>query len=152
MSLGACRGPQGWVAAVQDIPPTAQAPPLPTPSPAGTPVGPALEALGQALVGQSVMRFWPEDDFWWEAHVGDWNASKGHKLVYERGTPRESFEWARLGEFRNDELMTHPASSLPLAPALSPALSPAIASLLVRVRMCSLAKTVMPCRSACCMC
>lgn len=140
-----CVLPQGWVANVQDahVPPTHQAPPAPIGKPPGPPIGSLMQSLGHQLVGKLVMRFWPDDgDHWWAAHVEDWTAGKGHKLVYEKGTEDESYEWAKLGEFGPDELQPHGSHPLPPllpvgahrgppAPALPLVLPPAVAAMLV---------------------
>ncbi|KAK9803241.1 hypothetical protein WJX73_008882 [Symbiochloris irregularis] len=112
-----------------EVPPTFQAPPI---VPSDPSMGPALHSLGQGLVGKLVLRFWPEDDFWWDAHVGDYTSGKGHKLIYEKGTSRESFEWAKLSELGPDELAVHPEHPLPaLPPPPGPTLPPDVVSKLV---------------------
>ena len=50
-------------------------------SPEGQPAGPALAALGRALVGCLIMRYWPEDHGWWEAFVADHSSTRGHKCM-----------------------------------------------------------------------
>ena len=65
-------------------------PPTPQPAPGAPPAGPALASLGRQLVGRLVMRYWPEDQGWWEAYVGDYSSTRGHKLLYEHNTPDES--------------------------------------------------------------
>ena len=65
-------------------------PPTPQMIPGAPPAGPALSALGRQLVGRLVMRYWPEDQGWWEAYVGDFSSTRGHKLLYEHNTPDES--------------------------------------------------------------
>ena len=65
-------------------------PPTPQPAPGAPPAGPALASVGRHLVGRLVMRYWPEDQGWWEAYVGDYSSTRGHKLLYEHNTPDES--------------------------------------------------------------
>ncbi|KAK9851880.1 hypothetical protein WJX84_003835 [Apatococcus fuscideae] len=90
-----------------------------------TTLGYRLQARGASIVGCKVQRFWPVregtdgDGSWWDAHISEYQTRKArHRLVYDRGTPDESFEFVDFRELADDEIRQHP--SHPIFPPPSP--------------------------------
>jgi hypothetical protein len=68
-------------------------------------VGEILQQLGSAVVGRRVQRYWPEEGGWWTATLTGYSPeSCEHQLTYNKGQKDESFEWADLSEFHNNEI------------------------------------------------
>ncbi|KAK9833054.1 hypothetical protein WJX74_005940 [Apatococcus lobatus] len=83
---------------------------------AATSLGHRLQARGVSIVGCKVQRFWPVregtdgDGSWWDAHISEYQTRKTrHRLVYDLGTPEESFEFVDFRELADDEIRQHPA-------------------------------------------
>ena len=48
-------------------------------------------------VGRKVQRYWPQDGGWVSGAISDFNAVTGeHCIVYDLGTPDESWEWYNI--------------------------------------------------------
>eukprot|EP00212_Chloropicon_laureae_P003337 CAMPEP_0197486886 /NCGR_PEP_ID=MMETSP1311-20131121/1861_1 /TAXON_ID=464262 /ORGANISM="Genus nov. species nov., Strain RCC856" /LENGTH=234 /DNA_ID=CAMNT_0043030225 /DNA_START=102 /DNA_END=806 /DNA_ORIENTATION=+ len=55
-------------------------------------------------VGRKVQRYWPEDGGWVSGAISDFNAITGeHCIVYDMGTPDESWEWYNVRNASPDQ-------------------------------------------------
>lgn len=110
---------------------------------AGLQLGQVLEGMARQLLGQQLLRNWPEEGGWFHALVSDYLANtREHKLTYNVGKPEETFEWTRLSELAATEVALDAAAPItlpapgaqppaaPPAPALHAAASQAVAAAL----------------------
>ncbi|GAA0167351.1 hypothetical protein LIER_22305 [Lithospermum erythrorhizon] len=57
------------------------------------------ERMQDSLIGKKVMTRWPKDNNFYEAVIAEYNPSDGrHAFVYDRYTPKETWEWVHLNE------------------------------------------------------
>ena len=55
-------------------------------------------------VGRKVQRYWPSDGGWVPGAISDYNAVTGeHCIVYDLGTPDESWEWYNIRNASPDQ-------------------------------------------------
>jgi len=55
-------------------------------------------------VGRRVQRYWPQDGGWVQGAISDFNAVTGeHCIVYDMGTPDESWEWYNIRNASEDQ-------------------------------------------------
>ncbi|KAG8391316.1 hypothetical protein BUALT_Bualt01G0175200 [Buddleja alternifolia] len=74
-------------------------------SSSGLASGPAEGASYDPLVGRKVKTRWPDDNNFYEAVIRDYNPDEGlHALVYDMGTPHETWEWLNLSEISPEDL------------------------------------------------
>ncbi len=62
------------------------------------------------------------DGSWWDAHISEYQSRKTrHRLVYDLGTPDESFEQVDFRELADDEIRQHPTHAIfpPPSPEVS---------------------------------
>ena len=68
-------------------------------------VGQEIQNLQHSAIGKKVQLHWPTEGGWWTAEIVDYDpSSTSHQLVYNKGTPEESFEWVNLGSLSQDEI------------------------------------------------
>ncbi|CAA0842518.1 Protein EMSY-LIKE 3 [Striga hermonthica] len=66
---------------------------------------PAEGAPFDPLIGRKVRTRWPDDNNFYEALITDYNHVEGlHALVYDLGTPNETWEWVNLSEISPDDI------------------------------------------------
>ncbi|XP_056164783.1 protein EMSY-LIKE 3-like isoform X4 [Syzygium oleosum] len=66
---------------------------------------PAETANVDQLIGQKVRTRWPDDNNFYEAVIYDYNPAEGlHALVYDKGTPNETWEWVNLSEVMTGQI------------------------------------------------
>lgn len=71
----------------------------------GTFVGHEAPAGGQELVGRKAFTRWPDDNKFYEAVITQYNPQDGrHHLVYDMGTPRETWEWVDLRQIPREDI------------------------------------------------
>ncbi|PIN15589.1 putative protein, contains ENT domain [Handroanthus impetiginosus] len=57
------------------------------------------------LVGRKVRTRWPDDNNFYEAVITDYKPAEGrHALVYDMGTPNETWEWVNLSEISPEDI------------------------------------------------
>ncbi|KAL3615395.1 hypothetical protein CASFOL_041056 [Castilleja foliolosa] len=67
--------------------------------------GPAEGGSFDPLIGRKVRTRWPDDNTFYEALISDYNPVEGrHALVYDIGTPSETWEWVNLSEISPDDI------------------------------------------------
>ncbi|KAJ8748838.1 hypothetical protein K2173_011399 [Erythroxylum novogranatense] len=68
--------------------------------------GPGFEAAASdTLIGKRVRTRWPDDNNFYEAVITDYNPVEGqHALVYDMGTPNETWEWVNLSEISPEDI------------------------------------------------
>ncbi|KAK3010858.1 hypothetical protein RJ639_012964 [Escallonia herrerae] len=66
---------------------------------------PVEAALFSPLIGRKVRTRWPDDNNFYEAVITDYNPVEGlHALVYDIGTPDETWEWVNLTEISPEDI------------------------------------------------
>ncbi|KZV27515.1 hypothetical protein F511_04566 [Dorcoceras hygrometricum] len=66
---------------------------------------PAEGAPFDPLIGRKVRTRWPDDNSFYEAVITNYNPAKGlHALVYDIGTPNETWEWVNLSEISPEDI------------------------------------------------
>ncbi|XP_073139564.1 protein EMSY-LIKE 3-like isoform X2 [Henckelia pumila] len=66
---------------------------------------PAEGASFDPLIGRKVRTRWPDDNSFYEAVITNYNPAEGlHALVYDIGTPNETWEWVNLAEISPDDI------------------------------------------------
>ncbi|KZV54048.1 hypothetical protein F511_17436 [Dorcoceras hygrometricum] len=66
---------------------------------------PAEGATFDPLIGRKVRTRWPDDNSFYEAVITNYNPEKGvHALVYDIGTPNETWEWVNLSEISPEDI------------------------------------------------
>ncbi|KAI4323349.1 hypothetical protein L6164_022963 [Bauhinia variegata] len=66
---------------------------------------PAEGSTYDPLIGRRVRTRWPDDNNFYEAVITDYNAAEGrHALVYDMGTPNETWEWVNLSEISPEDI------------------------------------------------
>ncbi|KAL2478528.1 Protein EMSY-LIKE 3 [Forsythia ovata] len=61
--------------------------------------GGLTEGSFDSLIGRKVRTRWPDDNNFYEAVITDYNPAEGlHALVYDMGTPNETWEWVNFAE------------------------------------------------------
>ncbi|KAI9116520.1 hypothetical protein K1719_012687 [Acacia pycnantha] len=66
---------------------------------------PAEGATYDQLIGRRVRTRWPDDNNFYEAVITDYNQAEGrHALVYDMGTPNETWEWVNLAEISPQDI------------------------------------------------
>ncbi|XP_009631006.1 protein EMSY-LIKE 3 isoform X1 [Nicotiana tabacum] len=67
--------------------------------------GELAERPGDSFLGRRVMTRWPDDNNFYEAIITKYNAVDGrHALVYDIGTPNETWEWVDLKEIPSNDI------------------------------------------------
>ena len=65
------------------------------------------------IPGGDVLQGTDGDGSWWDALIGEYQTRKTrHRLVYDLGTPEESFELVDFRELADDEIRQHPDSPI----------------------------------------
>ncbi|KAL3698196.1 hypothetical protein R1sor_012272 [Riccia sorocarpa] len=73
--------------------------------PAPVRAGSGAEAPVDSFIGRKVKTRWPEDNTFYEAVITDYDPDKGkHALVYDMGTPQETWEWVNLKEMSKGDM------------------------------------------------
>ncbi|KAL2461305.1 Protein EMSY-LIKE 3 [Abeliophyllum distichum] len=58
-----------------------------------------------SLIGRKVRTRWPDDNNFYEAVITDYNPDEGlHALVYDMGTPNETWEWVNFAEISPEDI------------------------------------------------
>ncbi|XP_022896263.1 protein EMSY-LIKE 4-like isoform X2 [Olea europaea var. sylvestris] len=71
----------------------------------GLPNEPAEGATLDQFIGRKVRTRWPDDNNFYEAVITDYNATEDrHALVYDYGTPNETWEWVNLAEISPEDI------------------------------------------------
>ncbi|TKY49527.1 EMSY 3 [Spatholobus suberectus] len=72
----------------------------------GTGMGELAEGASlDSLVGRRVRTRWPDDNYFYEAVITDYNPADGrHGLVYDMGTANETWEWINLSEISPEDI------------------------------------------------
>ncbi|CAA2955020.1 EMSY-LIKE 3-like isoform X1 [Olea europaea subsp. europaea] len=66
---------------------------------------PGEGATFNQFIGRKVRTRWPDDNNFYEAVITDYNAAEDrHALVYDYGTPNETWEWVNLAEISPDDI------------------------------------------------
>lgn len=69
------------------------------------PLGPQITSRGLGAIGLDVSVFWSDEGGWWRAEIVDYDHdTSSHRIVYNKGTPEESFEWVTLSALGENEL------------------------------------------------
>ena len=88
------------------------------------------------LLGRRLKRYWPEEGGWFEAVITNFDPVKGeHCMMYDMGTPNETYAWERLASIPKDEIVWIQGPQVPLhqiveplppAPVPAPAVRPPV--------------------------
>jgi hypothetical protein len=80
-----------------------------------------IEQPVDGLLGRRIKRYWPEEGGWFEAVITNYNPENGeHCMMYDMGTPNETYAWERLSEVKKEEIVWVQGPLVPLSQIVEP--------------------------------